>query len=57
MSDKKQSAPVAVSRSYRHEPDACERAVAILLEKRPVSTQGGFTISRPDDAKVRATDD
>ena len=57
MTDQRQSAPVAVSRSYRHEPDACERAVALLLEKRPVSKQGGSKIDRPDDAEVRSTDD
>jgi hypothetical protein len=57
VTNKRQSAPVAVSRSYRREPDACERAVALLLEKRPVSKQGGHSWNRPDDAKVRSTND
>ena len=55
MTDKRQSATVVVCRDYKHETEACEHAVTLLLEKRPVSTQGGFTTSRPDDTKVRST--
>jgi hypothetical protein len=57
VTDQRQSATVVVCRDYRPETGACERAVALLLEKQPVSKQGGSTISRPDNTKVRATDD
>ena len=57
MTDERQSATVVVWRDYRPETDACERAVVLLLEKRPVSKQGGSTISRPDNTKARVTDD
>jgi len=55
VTDKRQSATVVVCRDYKRETEACEHAVTLLLEKRPVSTQGGFTTSRPDDTKVRST--
>jgi hypothetical protein len=57
VTDERQSATVVVWRDYRPETDACERAVVLLLEKRPVSKQGGSTISRPDNTKARVTDD
>ena len=57
MTDERQNATVAVSRDYKHESEVCERAVALLLEKRSVSKQGGSTTSRPDDTKVRSTGD
>ena len=57
MSVRKGSLPIVVSRDYKHELDACERAVALLLKKRPVSKQGGSPTSHPNETKERSTAD
>jgi hypothetical protein len=46
---------ISVSRTYRHEPDECLRALILLLEKL-VCKKGGPPAA-PDDAKVRSKHD
>jgi len=48
MSGRTGPAPI-VSREYRIAPDACKKAIEILL-KRSAKKQGGPAIAAPDDA-------
>jgi hypothetical protein len=48
MSRRARAAPI-VSREYRIEPDACEKAVEILL-KGHVKKGGSSSLTTPDDA-------
>ena len=43
---------ISVSRTYRHEPDACLRALTIVLEK-PVCKEAARSAA-PNDGKVRS---
>ena len=54
MSARKQ--PASITRAYEPTPNACIRALEILL-KAPVHREGGFPVTAPDNAKVRSKHD
>lgn len=51
MTGQKQSAAPVVSRDYEHAPNACARAVALLLKKLPAKKKGGPETAPKDAMK------